>query len=243
VRLLTVAAGEHLLQENSQVDRVYCLVHGTVSLWKGAQRLLQLAAPQVLGMEGYFADHRRSPYAAVADTDLRVAAYSPSEIQGELLESESMGNMALQSLSGQLRHWWQRLDQPAEQCPVYYPADLQTYAPGQTVIREGESSRDVYRVVSTDAGLEVTQNRIRLNLLNQPGDFFGEMAALLHQPRNATVRSIGHSVLEVYPPGALNDAIAGHPDLALRMITSLAQRLADSNLQLSSCDGTGHIFL
>lgn len=238
MRLLTLAPGETVLQADATVPALYWLVHGRMSLWKGAQRVWQCKAPYLLGLEGYYAEHQLSPYTAVADTAVRLARYAPSEIQGELFASESMRTMALHSISHQLQNWWHSIGETPAQDSVYYPAEIQSYPPGSTIIQEGEQSRELYRIVSCDEGLEVRQNSVRLDVLRQPGEFFGEMAALLQQPRTATIRSLGHCVLEVYPPGALNDALATHPDLALRVVTTLAQRLAAANRRHSGNDGS-----
>jgi len=68
---------------------------------------------------------------------------------------------------------------------------VETFAPGQVIFREGDVGDCAYfiqsgevEVVRTLAGNEAVVARLG------PGQYFGEMALLTNQPRNATIRSV-----------------------------------------------------
>jgi CRP-like cAMP-binding protein len=66
--------------------------------------------------------------------------------------------------------------------------ERKTFAPGQTLVEQGESGERFYVVLS--GLLEVTQaGRGTVNLL-KPGDYFGEVALAMHMPRTASVRVV-----------------------------------------------------
>ncbi len=69
--------------------------------------------------------------------------------------------------------------------------------PGTLVVREGDTSSDMYIVISGE--LEVVKqaadgSSVRVAMLG-PGDWFGEMAILNVHPRSASVRTLAPSLL------------------------------------------------
>jgi len=68
---------------------------------------------------------------------------------------------------------------------------FETFAPGQDIFRQGDAGDCAYfiqsgevEVVRSDSGAEVVVARLGA------GQYFGEMALLSNQPRNATVRTV-----------------------------------------------------
>lgn len=105
-------------------------------------------------------------------------------------------------------------------------------------MQDGERSKEIYRIISTDKGLEVVKNGNQLAVIREPGEIFGEMACLLNEGRTAGIRSLGNSVLEVYSPEQLLAMLSDYPDFSLRLVTTLAQRLAKTSRELAEIKGT-----
>jgi CRP-like cAMP-binding protein len=111
-------------------------------------------------------------------------------------------------------------------------SDFREYLDGETIITEGERGNEVFRLYSSEGGLEVLKNGRRIAVINEPGEYFGEMSFLLNEPRTATVRSIGKSVVEVIAvhENDLESLIFNDPEMAHRLVVTLAQRLKQANL-------------
>lgn len=60
-----------------------------------------------------------------------------------------------------------------------------TYAPGATLVKEGETSMNLFFIVSGTAEVATAEEGHRRNL--GPGDFFGEIGLLETERRTATV--------------------------------------------------------
>jgi CRP-like cAMP-binding protein len=100
---------------------------------------------------------------------------------------------------------------------------------GEVVIREGERGGEVYKLVSAEGGLRVTQGGRQLGMITQADEIFGEMSGILDQRRPATITSVGRSVVQVYPREQLEELIEENPSFARQLIEHLAARLAKAN--------------
>lgn len=68
--------------------------------------------------------------------------------------------------------------------------DFETYAPGQTIFRQGDDGDRAYFIHSGDVEVVREENGSEKVLARLTrGQYFGEMALLANQPRNATVRA------------------------------------------------------
>ena len=76
----------------------------------------------------------------------------------------------------------------------------------------------------------------QLALINTPGEFFGEIAGLLNLPRQATVSSIGDSVVERYDMQNMDLIIKDYPEIALQITRTLISRLIQANVMLTDED-------
>ena len=70
---------------------------------------------------------------------------------------------------------------------------------GEIVVREGQSDRELFLILS--GTVEVTQAGRRVNELG-PCDFFGEVGALNRSPRGATVTALSDLELLVIGPAS-----------------------------------------
>jgi len=102
-------------------------------------------------------------------------------------------------------------------------ADLprRTFGPGEIVLTEGGTDRHLCILV--EGLLEILKGDLQINIVAQPGAFFGEVSVLLGVPHMATVRALEPTTMIVIEDG---DAfLAGHPELALGVARLVARRL------------------
>lgn len=115
-----------------------------------------------------------------------------------------------------------------ESLPAYLMnPDVEKYEDGDTVIREGNTDIDFFKLLR--GGLSIVKGGKKIAELTDPGEYFGEMASLCHEPRTASVISIGRSEVKRYPGDKLDEVIRKHPDVAKHLFNSMAHRLQKSN--------------
>lgn len=106
---------------------------------------------------------------------------------------------------------------------------LRFYAPGETVIREGEQGDGFY--ILKEGTLEVLKDRIIVATITEPGTIFGEMSDILNEPRTCTVVAKSGSRI-VHIPKGIDVIIAEYPSVAKKLIVTLAKRLEDTTKTL-----------
>jgi len=92
------------------------------------------------------------------------------------------------------------------------------------LIRQGEPGREFMLVIDGEA--EVRRNG-EVIAVRGPGSFFGEMALLLNQPRNASVVARTDMTIDVIDRPAFRRLLDDHPDLYAPLLEATAQRLAE----------------
>jgi len=119
-----------------------------------------------------------------------------------------------------------------EALPAYLlnPNEL-VFEDGDMLIREGNTDKNFYKLLQGALSI-IKSNRV-VGEITQPGEYFGEMSALLNAPRVATIKSKGKSIVKVYPGEKLEETITNYPDISLRIIRSLIGRLSDSDKLLA----------
>ena len=93
---------------------------------------------------------------------------------------------------------------------------------GKVLIRQGELGDDLMIIYSGTVAVE--RDGERINKLG-PGDFFGEIALLERGPRTATVTAEIPSRLLVINHRDFHAVMEEFPDIAARVLLSLAHRL------------------
>ncbi len=228
---IQVFPGNNFLFSQGDVAKsVYFILEGRISIIRDNKRLLSLSSHNVVGLEGVYDTRGIYPYSALCDLETRAIVYPIESIPEVFMENYMVLEKILSSLSYQLSSCWSLIGRTGTGSQNnFFMGEIITVSPREYVIREGENSTDIYKIISTDEGLEVSKGGKVLTILKEPGQFFGEMAAILKEPRSASVRSIGNSVLEVYSSDALFSILEDYPDLSFRIIKDLSKRLATAN--------------
>jgi CRP/FNR family transcriptional regulator, cyclic AMP receptor protein len=123
-----------------------------------------------------------------------------------------------------------------EQC-----CSWRSYSCGKEVINCASTSRDVFFVIAgsvrvtnqSPSGREVTLADL------QPGDFFGELAAIDGEPRSATVVATSEAHLAVMAGETLRRVICEHPAVALAMLKRLASTVRNSTARIMELSTLG----
>jgi type IV pilus assembly protein PilB len=120
----------------------------------------------------------------------------------------------------------------AESLPAYLlnPDEL-IFEDGDLIIREGNTDKNFYKLLQ--GSLVIIKSGRVVGEITQPDEYFGEMSALLNQPRVATIKSRGKSVVKVFPGERLKETLENHPNIALRIIKSLNSRLSEADKLLA----------
>jgi membrane protein len=104
------------------------------------------------------------------------------------------------------------------------------FAAGETLIEEGDSSRDAFFLHTGKAAVfkRFPEGEKRLMGI-EAGNLLGEMAYLLNEPRTASVRAETAVTALVLPPAMLEELMHYSAPLSRRIIDALAQRLMRMN--------------
>src|SRR5437763_8768743 len=107
---------------------------------------------------------------------------------------------------------------------------------GEVVFREGDESSSCYVVRSGHARAirEHTDGR-SITLANfGPGDIFGELAMFDDERRSATVEAVDATEAIAILAGDMRRLLREHPDIAVKLLSSLVQRLRNTNERLTA---------
>lgn len=97
-------------------------------------------------------------------------------------------------------------------------------APGKTIIEQGEEGTGFFILQS--GTLEVYKDDVLLAVLMYPGTIFGEMGDILGKPRTCSVRAKNVArIIHVDTEGGIEQMVKERPEIAARIIKTLASRL------------------
>ncbi len=100
---------------------------------------------------------------------------------------------------------------------------VRLYVEGEAIVKKGETSAEMFLVESGEVAVTVDESEVaRLG----PGKFFGEMALMTGEPRNATVRTAGACRLLVIDAASMRSVFESAPDLAVHISRVIAERQA-----------------
>ena len=110
-----------------------------------------------------------------------------------------------------------------------------TFPPGHVVFREGDQSDTCYVVAGGHARAlrEHSDGRTIALARFGPGDIFGELAMFDDERRSATVEALDELHALAILGADMRRLLRQHPDMAVKLITSLGRRLRAANQRLS----------
>ncbi len=113
---------------------------------------------------------------------------------------------------------------------------------GATLLREGGTDKTL--LVLVDGSVEILKGDLQINVVSQPGAFFGEIALLLDIPHMASVRALEPTRMYVVENGEA--FLASSPELALSVARLVARRLQQVTTYLADLkqqfqDHEGHL--
>jgi len=115
-----------------------------------------------------------------------------------------------------------------ESMPAYLiNPDEEVYEDGDMIIREGNTDIDFYILVR--GSLTIVKGGKKIAELTEPGEYFGEMAAISGDSRSASVISKGRSTVKRFPGDKLHEIINKYPEISAQLFSTMTSRLKKSN--------------
>jgi CRP-like cAMP-binding protein len=105
-------------------------------------------------------------------------------------------------------------------------ADEIDFPAGKSIIREGERGREFF--ILLDGGADVIRSGRKIAHLAK-GDFVGEIAVIARIPRTATVKTTEPTRALVVTDQALRALLRRLPDMQLKVLQAVAERLVASH--------------
>ncbi len=111
-----------------------------------------------------------------------------------------------------------------ESMPAYLVnPDTEEYEDGDVIIQEGNKDLDFFKLIR--GKVAVLKGGKKIAEITEPGDFFGEMAAISDEPRFASIVSMGRSTVTRYPGDKLLELLEKYPDISRKLFRTLVTRL------------------
>jgi CRP-like cAMP-binding protein len=106
-------------------------------------------------------------------------------------------------------------------------ADEIDFPAGKVLIKEGDSGREFIVLIEGTADVERGGEKVATI---GPGDFVGEIALIAKTPRNATITTTSPVRALVITDRAFRQLLEHSPEIAVVILTALAERLAPTSL-------------
>ena len=125
-----------------------------------------------------------------------------------------------------------------ESLPAYLVnPDVEDYEDGDVIIREGNTDIDFFKLIR--GGLTVIKGGKKIAELTEPGEYFGEMAAISGEQRTASIVSQGRSTVKRFPGDKIDEIIEKYPDVSSHLFKTMTSRLQKSNQIIVKLAGAG----
>lgn len=107
------------------------------------------------------------------------------------------------------------------------------YDRDEYIFHEGETGQDIFYILSGRVRMEKKAGQVKKVLAEMgPGEYFGEMAALIQAPRAASARSIEASDIAVIGGDMLRGILRESDDVSLFMLREFSKRIIHTNTTL-----------
>jgi membrane protein len=104
------------------------------------------------------------------------------------------------------------------------------YARDEYIFREGDSGQSIFYILSGRVRMEKSTGQAKKILAEMgPGEYFGEMAALIHAPRTASARSLEESHIAVVDGETLRRLLRESDEVSLFMLQEFSNRIRRAN--------------
>jgi CRP/FNR family transcriptional regulator len=154
--------------------------------------------------------------------------------RGNIMRPVAPGGESTETLLGQLDTFaGLDADELARLAEVAVP---RTYEPGQVVFREGDEGDTCFVVRAGSLKATRTHSDGRTIALTElrAGDMFGELAMFSGETRSATVEAVEDTQAVALLGPDLRRLLTQHPDIAIKMLAALADRVRSANDRIAS---------
>ncbi len=117
------------------------------------------------------------------------------------------------------------------------PEFVTNFRAGDFVFREGEAGAEMYIIQAGEVEiLKLAHDELHRLAILEEGDFFGEMAILEELPRTAAARAHTDCALLKIDHSTFDQLIRHNPEISIRMLRKLCNRLRVTNPALLEAD-------
>ncbi len=223
---------EHIVVEGSSNDRFFVILKGNVEILQNNKSIRVLKDGDVFGIENHFL---KRPYTttAVSLTKSRIASYPALMLKEFIYDRPQLILQILESVLTQLEQTTQIAEANISFENVV-DINEKIFHDGEVLIAEGTDGTDIFRLVESEHGLQVTRAGKEVGRITGTDEYFGEMSALLHEERSATVTSIGRSIVQIFNVDDLPAVLENYPQLSIKIVDALAKRLNEANKKIAA---------
>ncbi|NUN09071.1 MAG: cyclic nucleotide-binding domain-containing protein [Ignavibacteriaceae bacterium] len=108
---------------------------------------------------------------------------------------------------------------------------MKKFNAGDIILRQDSVGTEFFILIQGKVG--IYKDGTKLAEYTEPGTVVGEISAILHTPRSATIIALTDSeFIEI--EGSIEDEIKTHPDIILYVLSNLAERLRQTTGDLAT---------
>ena len=115
--------------------------------------------------------------------------------------------------------------------------------PGDIFIKEGDDSHNCFVLLIGEADILKEDKDGEQTILGRikQGSIIGEMGVFLEEQRSTSVQAVGELLLLEFTAPRFHEAVKDIPELAIRLIKSLAEKLNAANQHAIDLQAQGHL--